>query len=151
MFLYFVASNCFCRFSIIRFDWRSHGYQHYIGHIFFRRGRLNRVYPQTCHTLFAITLTFWAVYLQLLKLLFHYVKIISSFKLLFKFISPVHINSRRVQFGSVIWKVKYLKLKTPCTSPRLSSEFCWTIQVSNCLVVCHYHDFSPKQLRSSEL
>ena len=30
----------------------------------------------------AITLTFWAVYLQLLKLLFHYVKIISSFKLL---------------------------------------------------------------------
>ena len=50
----------------------------------------------------AITLTFWAVYLQLLKLLFHYVKIISSFKLLFKFISLVHIISRRVQFGSVI-------------------------------------------------
>ena len=33
--------------------------------------------------------------------LFHYVKIISSFKLLFKFISLVHIISRRVLFGSV--------------------------------------------------
>ena len=60
------------------------------------------IYPQRCQTVWAITLTFWAVYLQLLKLLFHYVKIISSFKLLFKFISPVHIISRRVQFGSVI-------------------------------------------------
>ena len=66
-----------------------------------------------CQTVRAITLTFWAVYLQLLKLLFHYVKIISSFKLFFKFISPVHIISRRVQFGSVIRKVEYLKLKTP--------------------------------------
>ena len=125
----------------------------------------------------------WAVYLQLLKLLFHYVRIISSFKLFFKFISAVHF--RPVQFGSVIWKAKYLKLKTPwsrsfrwsivnmelapsftiifsypllshrkisspCTSPRLSSEFFRTIQFSNCLLVCHYHDFSPKQLRSSE-
>ena len=46
-----------------------------------------------CQTVWA---TFWAVYLQLLKLLFHYVKIISSFKLFFKFISPGHIISRRV-------------------------------------------------------
>ena len=37
-----------------------------------------------------------------------------------------------------------------CSSPRLSSEFYRTIQFSNCLVVCHYHDFSPKQIRSSE-
>ena len=37
----------------------------------------------------------------LFKLLFHYVKIISSFKLLFKFIFLVHIISRRVQFDSV--------------------------------------------------
>ena len=59
-----------------------------------------------------VTLTFWAVYLQFLKLLFHYVKIIiSSFKLLFKFISLVHNIFRRVQFGSVLRKVKYLKLK----------------------------------------
>ena len=36
------------------------------------------------------------------------------------------------------------------SSPRLSSEFYRTIQFSNCLVVCHYHDFSPKQIRSSE-
>ena len=43
------------------------------------------------------------------------------------------------------------KISSSCTSPRLSSEFCRTIQFSNCLVVCHYHDFSPKQLRSSNL
>ena len=42
------------------------------------------------------------------------------------------------------------KLARHFTSPRLSSEFCRTIQFSNCLVVCHYHDFLPKQLRSSE-
>ena len=42
------------------------------------------------------------------------------------------------------------KISSPCTSPRLSSEFCRTIQFYNSLVVCHYHDFSPKQLRSSE-
>ena len=42
------------------------------------------------------------------------------------------------------------KINSPCTSPRLSSEFCRTIHFPNCLVVCHYHDFSPKQLRSSE-
>ena len=42
------------------------------------------------------------------------------------------------------------KISSPCTSPRLSSEFCRTIQFSNCLVVCHYHDFSPKQIRSRE-
>ena len=58
---------------------------------------------QTCQTVWAITSTFWAVYLQLFKL--HFTAstwIISSFKLLFKFISPVDIISRRVQFGSVI-------------------------------------------------
>ena len=76
-----------------------------------RRGSLNRVYPQTCQTVWAITLTFWAVYLQLLKLLFR-IKIIPSFKLFFKSISPVHIIFRRVRFGSVIRKVEYLKLKT---------------------------------------
>ena len=57
---------------------------------FLWRGSLTRVismaldrvwYSQTCQTVWAITFTFWAVYLQLLKLLFHYVKIISSFKL----------------------------------------------------------------------
>ena len=42
------------------------------------------------------------------------------------------------------------KISSPCTSPRLSSEFCRTIQFSNCLLVWHYHDFSPKQIRSSE-
>ena len=42
------------------------------------------------------------------------------------------------------------KISSSCTSPRLSSEFYRTIQFSNCLVVCHYHDFSPKQIRSSE-
>ena len=139
--------------------------------------------------MWAITLPFWAVYLRLLKLLFHHVKTISSFKLFF--ISPIHIISRRVQFGFVIRKVEYLKLKTPrwysfrlsmsepkiltwnlhyhspsylavhlclrkklarhVPTPRLSREFCRTIQFSNCLVVCHYHDFSPKQLRSSNL
>ena len=129
--------------------------------------------------------------MQLLKLLFHYVKIISSFKLLFKFISPVHSMSRRVQYIRIcymkgkIFKIKnamvtfisieysqpkiltrnlhhhspsYLailfchreKLARHVPTPRLSSEFCRTIQFSNCLVVCHYHDFSPKQLRSSE-
>ena len=44
------------------------------------------------------------------------------------------------------------KNSSPCTSPRLAthSEFCRTIQFSNCLVVCHCHDFSPKQLPSSK-
>ena len=61
-----------------------------IGLHFVWRGSLNRVismaldrvwYSQTCQTVWAINFTFWAVYLQLLKLLFHYVKNISSFKL----------------------------------------------------------------------
>ena len=108
MFLYFVASNYLCRFSSALTDVDMDTSTKLA-----RRGSLNRVYPQTCQTVWAITLTFWAVYLQLLKLLFHYVKIISSFKLFFKFIFPVHIISRRVQFGSVIGKVEYSKLKTP--------------------------------------
>ena len=56
---------------------------------FLWRGSLNRVwYSQTCQTVWAITFTFWAVYLQLLKLLFHYVKIISSFKLFLNLFPP---------------------------------------------------------------
>ena len=46
--------------------------------------------------------------------------------------------------------LSYRKISSSCTSPRLSSEFCRTIQFSNCLLVWHYHDFSPKQIRSSE-
>ena len=105
MYLYFVASNCLCCFSSTLTDVHTDTNTKLAMHIFFRRGSLNRVYLQTFQTLWAITLTFWAVYLQLLKLLFHYVKIISSFKLLFKFISPVHIISRRVQFGSYETKI----------------------------------------------
>ena len=56
---------------------------------FLRRGNLNRAwYSQTCQTSWPITFTFWAVYSQLLILLFHYVKIISSFKLFFNLIPP---------------------------------------------------------------
>ena len=63
--------------------------------------------------MWAITLTSWAVYLQLLKLLFPYVKIISSFKLLFKFISPVHSMSRRVQYIRICYmKGKIFKIKS---------------------------------------
>ena len=123
MFLYFVSSNCLCRFSPALTDVHMDTSTKLA-----RRGSLNRVYPQTCQTVWAITLTFWAVYLQLLKLLFHYVKIIPSFKLFFKFIYPVHIISRRVQFGSVIRKfapsftiifsyplLSQRKISSPCT------------------------------------
>ena len=50
----------------------------------------------------------------------------------------------------LFWLREKLAISSPCTSPRLSREFCRTIEFSNCLVVCHYHDVSPKQLRSSE-
>ena len=106
VFLYFVSSNYLCRFSLALTDVHMD-----TSNKLARRGSLNRIYPQTCQTVWAITLTFWAVYLQLLKLLFH-IKIIPSFKLFFKSISPVHIIFRRVRFGSVIRKVEYLKLKT---------------------------------------
>ena len=115
MFLYFVASNCLCRFSSALTDVHMDTSTKLA-----RRGSLNRVYPQTYQTVWA---TFWAVYLQLLKLLFDYVKIISSFKLFFKFIFPVHIISWRVQFGSVIRKVEYLKLKTPWWLMFISIEY----------------------------
>ena len=117
-FLYFLASNYLCRFSSALTDFNMD-----TSNKLARTGSLNRVYPQTCQTVWATTLTFWAVYLQLLKLLFHYIKIISLFKLCFKFISPVHIISRRVQFGSVIRKVEYLKLKTSCMVTFISIEY----------------------------
>ena len=62
----------------------------------------------------------------------------------------LHHHSPSYIYLAVLFCLREALVSSPYTSPRPSSEFCRTIQFSNCLVVYHYHDFSPKQLRLSE-
>ena len=60
-----------------------------------------------------------------------------------------NLNHHSPSYLAILFRLRE-KLARSVPLPRLSSEFCRTVQFSNCLVVFHYHDFSPKQLRLSE-
>ena len=104
MFLYFASSNYLCRFSSALTDVHMDTSTKLA-----RRGSLNRVYPQTCQTVWAHFGRFICnclnCYFTTSRLYLH----LNCFFFLIYF--PVHIISRRIQFWICYTKGRILKIK----------------------------------------